>query len=290
MSKAKTAFKSYYHLSKPGIIRGNLIAAVAGYLFASAWSIDWTVFVGLVTGLALTIAGACATNNYLDRDIDAKMKRTTKRALVRGDLSSAQAITYAVITTLVGIGTLAVSQNTLTTTLAAFAWFAYVVLYGYAKRVTVHGTLVGCISGSIPLVAGYTAFMGQFDFIALQLTALMTTWQMAHFYGIALYRLQDYKSANIPVMPAVYGQRVTKWQVLGYIALFNAVVVWMAITQSLQLVAASVLLVIAASWCMRAVLSWQKAGHEWGKSVFLHSLIVMLAMSLVLVANPLLPL
>ncbi len=249
------------------------------------------VLLGLIAGLTLTIAGACATNNYLDRGIDAKMKRTKNRALVSGVISAAEALVFATVTTITGLLTLAVTQNSLTTLLAAIAWFAYVVLYGLGKRYTVHGTLIGCISGSIPLVAGYTAATGHFDYIAWQLFALMTAWQMAHFYGIALYRLADYRMAQIPVMPAVYGVRSTQVQTIGYITVFILVTVWMAITDSLTVIAAGLLIVLSLFWLMQALIQLPKLPSEvWGRKVFLSSLIVVLGMSLCLVANPLLPL
>lgn len=287
--KAKTAFKDYYYLSKPGIIRGNLITAAAGYLFGSQLNVDWPTLIGLLSGLTFVIAGACATNNYLDRGIDAKMTRTAKRAVVAGRVSGRQAVVYAAIVTVLGLTVLTLSQNALTTGLAAFAWFAYVVLYGYAKRVTVHGTLVGCISGSIPLVAGYTAASGRFDIVAVQLSILMTAWQMAHFYGIALYRLKDYQAASIPVMPAVYGIRVTQWQVVGYIVALAACVAWMGQSGTLTPLVTIFILLLCAAWLLRAqTLLRSVSSEQWGRSVFLFSLVVMIGISLALVANPLL--
>lgn len=290
MSRARTVYKDYYYLSKPGIIRGNVITAFAGYIFGSAWDVDGSVLVGLLSGLTLLIAGACASNNYLDRGIDSKMKRTATRAIAAGRLSSRQALIFAGITTALGIFVLVMTQNALTTLLASFAWFAYVVMYGYAKRVTVHGTLIGCVSGSIPMVAGYTAATGRFDLIAIQLTLLMTTWQMAHFYGIALFRLKDYRAANIPVMPAIYGARSTKLQSVGYMLLLLIVVLWMGLTNTLTASATVFLLIIILAWQLRAKTLWSEADSAiWGRSIFLFSLVVMIGISIALVANPLLP-
>lgn len=290
MSRVKIAFKDYYYLSKPGIIRGNVITALAGYLFASGLAIDWLTLVSLLVGLIFVIAGACATNNYLDRGIDAKMKRTAKRALVAGKLTSRQAVTFAIITTILGLIVMAMSQNVLTFGLVTFAWFAYVVLYGYAKRVTVHGTLVGCISGSIPMVAGYTAYTSRFDLIAAQLFVLMTAWQMAHFYGIALYRLKDYQTAKIPVMPAVHGTKSTMWQTVGYMLALLGSVAWMGLSGTLKLVPTIFLIIVILFWLLRAQTLWKIVRPDaWGRSIFLFSLVVIIGISLALVANPLLP-
>lgn len=293
MSKARMDFKArlkhYYILSKPGIVRANVITATAGYLYASQFDIDWLVLAGLLAGLTALIAGACAYNNYLDRGIDARMQRTNKRGLVTGDLTVTQALTYATLTTAGGLLLLALSQNTLTLVLALIAFVDYVVLYGWSKRRSVHGTLVGTLSGSIPLVAGYTAFTGRFDIDAWLLLALMTAWQMAHFYAIALYRLKDYKQARIPVMPAVHGAAATKPQIVLYIVLFLGAAGALAVDGGLGWLGGLVLLALGLYWLIVTLASYRTLGAEqWGKKVFLVSLVVMLGMSLSLAGGPLL--
>lgn len=279
----------YYQLSKPGIIYANALTAVAGYLFASRWHIAWLVFGGLLAGLSLVIAGACAANNYLDRGIDQVMQRTRRRALVTGALSGRAAVIYAATTTTIGLALLAVSQNRLTFILATVAWLDYVVLYGYSKRHSVHGTLVGCISGALPLVAGYTAVTGSLDLTAALLFLLMTVWQMGHFYGIALYRLKDYKAAHIPVMPAVYGTATTKLQAVGYIVSFILLTALLVALHKLHWLAGGVLLLAGVVWLIRALRSYRLLASEvWGKQTFLFSLIVILILSLSLAIDPLL--
>lgn len=291
MSKAKMAFRTvlrrYYILSKPGIVYANIITATAGYLYASQFDIDVLTFVSLLIGLSLLIAGACAFNNYLDRGIDASMQRTKKRGLVTGELRGWQALTYAATTSTGGLLLLALTQNRLTVLLAGIAFIDYVILYGWSKRKTVHGTLVGTISGSIPLVAGYTAATGQFDIDAWLLLALMTAWQMAHFYAIALYRLKDYQAASIPVMPAVHGVKTTKLQALAYMVIFMVAALGLAIFGDLGAVGGSILVLLGIWWFVKALRTYRSASSEvWGRQVFLTSLIVMLGMSAVLAIGP----
>lgn len=294
MSRVKTDFKSrlraYYQLSKPGIVYGNLISALAGYLLASAFDITWRVLLGLIVGMGLVIAAACTCNNYMDRRIDVVMKRTSKRPLVTGLLTGRQALTYGIVALGTGLIVLLGTQNTLTNVLIVIAFIDYVFLYGYGKRASVHGTLVGTISGSLPLVAGYTAVTDAFDGGALLLFLLMAAWQMAHFYGIALYRLADYKAAHIPVMPAVRGIETTVWQVLAYIVLFVVSSLLLVVFGYVGVIPGILLLVLGMAWLWRAAMARQRLeAVAWGQQIFLFSLIVMVGMSALLAVGQLLP-
>ncbi|HEY1063822.1 MAG TPA: heme o synthase [Candidatus Saccharimonadales bacterium] len=286
----KARLRRYYILSKPGIVYANIITAIAGYLYASQFDIAVSTLAGLIVGFTSLIAGACAYNNYLDRNIDSHMQRTQKRGLVTGELTARQALAYATIATSGGTLLLAVTQNSLTLLLAVIAFVDYVILYGWTKRTTVHGTLVGTISGSIPLVAGYTSVTGRLDLEAWLLLILMTAWQMAHFYAIALYRLKDYKAAHIPVMPAVYGAAVTKPQTIVYILVFIGAAVSLVLFGQLGLVAGAVLAGAGGWWLVKALKNYRTAASDaWGRTVFLSSLTVMIGMSFCLAIGPVLP-
>jgi protoheme IX farnesyltransferase len=285
----KATLRRYYLLSKPGIIRANVLSAVAGYLYASMFHIAVLTAFGLIGGIMLVIAGACAYNNYLDRGIDAHMVRTSKRGLVTGDISVAKALSYATLVTVIGFSMLVITQNRLTLALIALAFIDYVVLYGWSKRKSVHGTLVGCISGALPLVAGYTAVTNQLDLQAWLLFALMTAWQMAHFYAIALHRLKDYKAARIPVMPAVYGVATTKLQTIVYIVAFVLLTGSLAVWGDLGIIGGVVLASLGLWWLYRALHLYGTApSDKWGLQVFIASLVVITGMSVTLAFGPLL--
>jgi protoheme IX farnesyltransferase len=158
--------KNYYRLTKPGIIRGNILTALAGYLYAAKGQIDVPLLLTTLVGTTLVIASGCVFNNYIDRDIDSKMERTKKRALVVGTIQPAHALVFASIVGVVGFVVLVAFVNAITAIVGLIAFVSYVVVYAYAKRKTVHGTLVGSIPGALSLVAGYTAVTGQLDVTA----------------------------------------------------------------------------------------------------------------------------
>jgi protoheme IX farnesyltransferase len=190
-----------YLLTKPGIIYGNALTAAGGFLLASKWHIDFKLFAATIIGTCLVIASACVINNYIDRGIDKKMKRTKGRATVTGKVSGRWAIAYGVVLGILGFSMLILFTSALVALIGLVAYVDYIALYGVSKRVSVHGTLVGSIAGASPPVAGYCAVTGHFDGGALIIFLIMVCWQMVHFYAIAIRRSSDYKAAGIPVLP-----------------------------------------------------------------------------------------
>jgi protoheme IX farnesyltransferase len=281
--------KEYYRLTKPGIIYGNLMTAAAGFLFASEWHIDVKLFISLLLGTGLIIASACVFNNYIDRGIDAKMARTKTRALVSGKIPAKNAIIFA--TVLAVLGFIILSYTNFLTVLIGFgALFSYVVLYGFAKRKSVHGTLVGTLPGSASLVAGYTAVTGKLDVGALLLFLIMVAWQMAHFYSIALYRQKDYKNAGIPVLPVVKGAKRTKLEILLYTFLFVIFVTLLSVNRYSGLVFLLVMAPLGLYWLWRGLQGFNvKKDDKWGRQMFGFSLIVLLTLSVMLSFGSVLP-
>jgi protoheme IX farnesyltransferase len=258
------------------------MTGIAGYLFGSSWHINWEVFLALIFGMGLIIASACVTNNYLDQGIDSKMKRTQERALVLGHISQKHAVLLA--STLGVIGFVAISQtNLITVVIGVSAFISYVFVYGYAKRRSVYGTLVGTVPGCSSIVAGFSAATGHLNVDALLLFLIMASWQMAHFYAIAIYRLEDYQAASIPVWPAVKGIVSTRRQIKFFILLFAVFNVVLGLFYIKSYVYTIVLL--GASCC------WLKLGYKsvkprqepvWAKQVFLFSLVTTMVFSVFL--------
>lgn len=282
--------KKYYVLTKPGIIRGNLITAIAGFMYASRGSFSGSVLVALLAGVSLIIASGCVFNNYIDRDIDKKMSRTKKRALVVGSIKPLSALIYASLLGFIGFVTLFVFTNTLTATIGAIGFVSYVFVYGYAKRNTVHGTLVGSIPGSLSLVAGYTAVTGTFDLTAFLLFLIMAIWQMPHFYAIAIYRLDDYKAAGLPILSIKKGIKHTKVQIVAYIFLFGVACALLSIYSYAGYVYLAVMALVTTFWFVAGLKGFEAADSEkWAKSIFGISLLVLLIFSILLSVDNYLP-
>lgn len=265
-------FRQLYRAVKPGIIYGNLLHFVAGGLLAYRYDWSWTAFAGGAIGTALVIASACLINNYFDRDIDAAMPRTRERPTVRGVVSVRMTIIAAAILLVLGFGSLLLWTNTLTVWLGVIAYVSYAFVYTYAKRKTVHSTLIGTLPGALPALAGYTSLAGVLDAPGLWLFGLILVWQMPHFYAIALFRRSEYAAAKVPIVSLKYPVQTVRIFIIAWIGLYVAVTLALCYVAIDWRVAA--LLVGGAVWWL--MVSLRQYYDKWARQVFGASLILSL--------------
>ncbi len=282
--------REYYQLMKPGIVYGNAMTAIAGYFLAAKGDFHLGLFLAMLVGISLIIGASCVYNNYLDRDIDKLMLRTKKRALVEGTVSPKQALLFATILAGIGVILLGGYTNMLTLLIALFGMFAYIVLYGLGKRKTVHGTLIGSLSGAIPPVVGYVAVTGHIDLAAGLLFVILICWQMPHFYAIALFRSQDYKAANIPVLPLVSGLRTTKIQIMLYAAAFTISTSLLTLSHYTGYVYLVSMSIISIMWILCGLNGFNTTDNQaWGRQMFFLSLLVITLWSILVSLTAWLP-
>lgn len=286
----KKMLREYYQLTKPGIIYGNVINATAGFLLASPHYVDWWLLVAVLLGSSLVIASGCVFNNYIDRKVDAKMTRTKHRALVEGRISTVSALIYATALGLIGFTLLAVYTNWLVVLIGLVGFVDYVVVYGIAKRYTEHSTLIGSISGATPILAGYCAASGHLDIGAWLAFLILIIWQMPHFYGIAMYRRDDYKKAGLPILSVARGMRATKIQTLVYIAAFTVATSLLTVFHYTGYIYLTIMLIVGLSWLVRGLRLYNIGNDaKWGRKMFLYSLLVIMVTSVMLSVGARLP-
>lgn len=279
-------FSKYYQLTKPGIIYGNLLTAAAGYILGAKGNINLPTMAVAMAGIAFVIGSACAINNVIDRNIDKKMTRTQKRAIVTKAIPVKRALAFAIILGFLGFGLLAEFSNLATFILVLVGFIDYLGPYSWAKRHSVHSTLVGSISGAVPIAAGYTAATGMFDGGALLLFLLMVCWQMPHFYSIALFRNNDYLNAGLPVLAVKKGPQNTRRQILAYIALFIITSLLLFSNHYINVLSEAIIIGLAAYWLGKGIRPIQHSGDlVWGKTMFGLSLIVLCGLSLAIVIS-----
>lgn len=271
--------KTYYLLTKPGIILGNLVTTAAGFALASKGHFDLMLFLPMLAGLGFVIASACVFNNYIDREADEKMKRTKDRALVKKTISGKKALLFAIFLVITGTLILAAFTNLLSVAVALTGFFVYVVLYSIYKYHTMYGTLIGSISGGLPPVVGYCSVSDHFDLGAVLLFLIIVLWQMPHFYAIAISHYDEYLAASIPVLPVASGLFITKVHMVLYIIAFIAssvVLTTFGFTGgTYQIVAAA----LGCAWLGLCIVGFTSENNtRWARQMFALSLVVVMAL------------
>jgi protoheme IX farnesyltransferase len=275
--------KTYYLLTKPGILMGNLITTLSGLFLASRGHFDPLLFSLTLLGLGPIIASACIFNNYIDREADRKMSRTKHRPLASGLISPARAITLAVVLGIFGLYVLSYT-NLLATLLAFIGFLVYVVLYSYCKYYTTQATLIGSIAGAIPPVVGYCAISNHFDLAASLLFLILVVWQMPHFFAIALYRFKDYSAAAIPTLAHKKGPHLAKVHMLAYVIAFALLTPLLPHTGTLYLLSS---LLLSAAWLYLAIRGLKTDDDiAWAKQMFRLSLIIITLLCLFISIDP----
>ncbi|MFW3896309.1 protoheme IX farnesyltransferase [Pseudomonas putida CSV86] len=278
------SLKHFIQITKPGIIFGNVLSVAGGFFLAAAGHVDFMLFLATVIGTSLVVASGCVFNNWIDRDIDIKMERTKNRAMVQGAISSPVALAYGTLLGVAGLGLLLFKANALAALFGLIGFIIYVGFYSlYLKRKSVHGTLVGSLSGAMPPVIGYCAVSGTFDLAALTLLVMFSLWQMPHSYAIAIFRFNDYRAASIPVLPVARGVAAAKKQIIWYIVAFLVATLMLTIGGYAGL---SYLAVAAAMGLYWLYMAWggNKVADDrlWARKVFAFSIFTITALSVMM--------
>jgi protoheme IX farnesyltransferase len=282
--------KTYYQLTKPGIIYGNAITAAAGFFLASKGHINLVLFLAMIFGLSFIIGSSCAFNNVYDAEIDAKMERTKNRPIVTGRISKKNAVIFAVILGALGAFVLYFHTNALTLAVALAGMFFYLALYTPLKRKTVYGTLIGAVAGATPPVVGYISVTNNFDTAALLLFFILVFWQMPHFYAIAIRKLDEYKVAGIPVLPVKKGVRPTKIKMLAYITAFVLAASGLTYFKYTRYSYLTVIICLGLYWFYSGIKGLKAADDSaWAKKMFFLSLIILTLFSIVVSFGNFLP-
>lgn len=269
-------FLTYYRLTKPGIIYGNSIHVVAGFLLAFRFGLEIDAFLGVLFGVAFVIASACVVNNIIDRNIDAHMKRTKKRAMVMKSVSVPYAIAYAGVLFAIGMTLLFVLTNVLTCTLGIVAYIWYVAIYGYAKRTTWLSTIIGTVPGALPIMAGYTAVANVADATAWALFIMLVLWQLPHFYAIAIMRKEEYREAKLPIITDKWSVPTVRVHLIVTAWLYLASVMFLGVvTRAFHPVGTILFAGAVLYWIWFMTMRYDDLEErQWAKRTFLLSLIM----------------
>ena len=208
--------RDYFQLLKPRVMSLVIFTAVVGMVAAPGHIQPWLGFVALFC-IALGAGASGALNMWYEADIDAVMKRTSKRPIPAGAILPGEALGFGVALAIASVMMLALFANWQSAALLAFTIFFYVVVYTIGlKRYTPQNIVIGGAAGAFPPIVAWTAVTGTVDLGSIALFLLIFMWTPPHFWALALFREGDYEKAGIPMLPNVAGRPETRKQILIY--------------------------------------------------------------------------
>lgn len=221
---APTSCRDYLELCKPRVVALMLLTVLVGMFLAAPGAVPLLTVLSTLVGIGFCAGSAAAVNHLVDKRIDGLMARTKRRPVARGQISVAQASCFALFLGAIGLGILTVWVNTLTACLTFLTLIGYAGVYtGYLKRATAQNIVIGGLAGAAPPLLGWTAVTNHLDPQALLLVLIIFVWTPPHFWALSIYRFEDYRNAEIPMLPVIYGIRYTKLNVLLYTILLCVV-------------------------------------------------------------------
>lgn len=253
----------------------NVLPVVIGfwlavYITGGTFSGHLDMFFLTVIGSIFLMAGALALNNWYEVDLDKMMQRTKKRPTVTGNISLQTVFAIGITLSILGFVLLmAVSPET--GLYGLIGWFTYVVLYTlWSKRKYTLNTIIGSVSGAITPLIGWSAIEQSFHIVPIVLALIIFIWQVPHTFAIAIKRYDEYKAANVPMLPVVYGMNFTKRQIFIYILCLLPLPYFLATLGTTFMVVATILNI---GWVFLAVRGFfMDDVKKWARHIFIYSL------------------
>ncbi len=217
-------------LLKPRVMSLVVFTAIVGMLLAPV-GVHPVIFVIAIASIAIGGGASGALNMWYESDIDALMSRTRNRPIPAGRVDRGQALGFGLVLSVGSVALLGLASNWLAAALLAFTIFFYAVIYTiWLKRRTAQNIVIGGAAGAFPAMIGWAAATGSIGIEPVILFMIVFLWTPPHFWALALYKKGDYAAANIPMLPNVAGERVTKIQILVYsllLAAFSLLPFWL---------------------------------------------------------------
>ncbi|MBH52336.1 MAG: protoheme IX farnesyltransferase [Chloroflexi bacterium] len=209
--------KDYITLTKPTIMLLLLITAAGGMVMAAEGAPGWNIIAAVLIGGAFASGGASALNHYLERDSDLLMKRTANRPVSSRRIPIRNACIFGISLTICSFAIIWIGSNLFAASLAMLGSVLYLLLYTkLLKRSTIQNIVIGGAAGAMPPLVGWAAVTGNLTLSAYYLFLIIFFWTPPHFWALSLLIKKDYAEANIPMLPVIYGEAVTRKSILLY--------------------------------------------------------------------------
>ena len=263
----------YFQLMKPRVMSLVIFTGFAG-LYLAPGDIHSGLAIISLLAIAAGAGASGAINQWYDRDIDLIMSRTRNRPIPAGKVEPAEALAFGVVVSVLSVLMLALAANLLAGGLLAFTIFFYAVIYTvWLKRSTPQNIVIGGAAGALPPVVGWASVTGTVSVESLALFALIFMWTPPHFWALAVVKNEDYKQADVPMLPVVAGRPETLRQIVIYSVLLAPLGVAPYILGMASLVYGVVAGGLGALFVLLAVRLYRSADDRQAWSLFKFSLI-----------------
>ncbi len=275
-TSAVSVTRQFMALTKPRVIQLIVFCALIGMVLAVPGAPTWPQggqAAIACLGVWLVAAAAAAFDCIVEQRIDAKMKRTAWRATARGELSNSQTLLFSGVLCAAGSVVLYFWINPLTMWLTFATFVGYALIYTVIlKPLTPQNIVIGGASGAMPPVLGWAAMTGDVGPEALILFLIIFLWTPPHFWALALYRVEDYRKAGLPMLPVTHGSEFTRLQILLYtVVLFAAGLLPFVYGMSSWLYLGAAVL-LGAAFCLYAFWLWRDYSDALARRTFRFSL------------------
>lgn len=263
---------SYYELTKPSITFLVVLSAAAGFSLGTAGALNYWQLINTVIAIALLCSGLGVLNQYMERDLDGRMRRTERRPLPANKLEPFRALLFGISISLIAEVYLGVALNPLAALLGLLTLSSYLFIYTPLKTRTPWCTFLGAFPGAMPPLVGWVAARGQMNLEGGVLFAILFLWQFPHFHSIAMLYREDYERAGIRMLPVVESNfKATSRQIVGYtVALLGVSLLptWLGISGTIYLAGALVFGLIFLYYAIRCARAKTKM---WARYLLLAS-------------------
>ena len=270
-------------LAKPRL-SGMVVSTTAAGIWLAPEQPSAPRAVAVLVCTGMVVGAANVLNNYLERDVDALMRRTWGRPLPAGRVEPATALALGIFLPVFAIPMLALAANQLTALLALVALVSYAFVYTPMKRWSTAALFVGAIPGAIPPLMGWTAATGSIDARGLALFALLFVWQLPHFLAISIYLKEDYERGGLKVFALVHGEKAAKAWAVGTSALLVPVGMLPAFLGMASWSFGAVAALLGGGITLAAASGLRRPEGEsrWARSFFLSTLLYLVAVFIAL--------
>jgi protoheme IX farnesyltransferase len=281
---------AFIALTKPRIILLLLITTVPTMVLAAGGLPSFGLIAATLLGGTLAAGGANAINQYLDRDIDARMSRTSRRPIPSHRVAPSSALAFGAGLGVVAFLFLVVTVNLLAAALSLGALLFYVFVYTlWMKRSTPQNIVVGGAAGAAPVLVGWAAVTGRVEAPALVLFAIVFCWTPPHFWALALRYRDDYAAVGVPMLPVVAGERRTTSQILLYSIQLAALTLLLYPAGRMGLLYLAAATILSARFVALAWALWRKPGVGAAMRLFKYSIYYLALLFVAVAVDQLLP-